>query len=73
MVTMSETTHIKVTRDTHERLEWYKTITDGVDTFDKLINHLMNKLGMGSIEVIRTTKRNFGKDADAAPVGVEAS
>ena len=77
MITMSETTHIKISRDTHERLEWHKMLAKGISTFDELINDIMDKAGMGSIEIIRETKRNFpsdfGTEKDAAQVSAESS
>ena len=67
---MSETTTIEVKKaTTFVRLKKYK------DTFkmsyDQLLNHFMDQLGLASAEDIRLHEKNFtdkfGKEADAAP------
>jgi len=62
MNVMTDTTTIQVTRDTHERLSWYISLTSGISSFDEMINSIMDNAGMGNIEVIRKTKKEFGEE-----------
>jgi len=57
VIAMSKATSLRISSDTLERFDWYRDIFKM--NSDDLLNHLMDKLGLATVEVIRQDKKAF--------------